>query len=147
MNDQGINKIYYIKKSKCSYVLSPLPGVVINLAAYLSESLNELEFEVDSFTKSEIPQTSDAGLHYNSKAGFVVSGITPGIDTVLKTLAAEPHIFVYADNEEQHFLMGTASVKPKFMYKQVHNNPPNSAKNYKVALSLESTHGFIFCTI
>lgn len=147
MNDQGINKIYYIKKSSCTYGLKPLSGTVVNLATYLTESLTELEFEVDSFIKSDTPENSDAGLFYNSNAGFTVSGITPAIDAILKTLASEPHIFVFADNEGQYFLMGTTNYKPRFTYQQSNNNPPNSAKNYKVSISLKSTHGFIFCTI
>jgi hypothetical protein len=147
MNDQGINKIYSIKKSSCNYGLIPLPGTVVNLATYLTGSLSELEFEVDSFTKSETTENSDSGLLYNSNAGFTVSGITPAIDAVLKTLAGEPHLFVFADNEGQHFLMGTNNFKPMFTYQQLNNNPPNTAKNYKVSISLKSTHGFIFCTI
>lgn len=147
MNEQGINKIYYIPKSKCSYGLKPMPGTTVNLASYLSGSLTELDFEVDSFTKSDKPENSNAGLFFNSNVGFTVSGITPGIDAVLRTLAAEPHIFVFADNEGQHFFMGTTIFNAKFLYDQAHNNPPNSAKNYKVGITLKSTHGFIFCTI
>lgn len=147
MNDQGINKIYYIKKSKCSYGLSPLPGSVINLSAYLSDSLTELEFEPESFTKSDVSEKQNSGLIYTSNAAFVVSGITTAIDTVIRTLAAEPHIFVFGDNEGQYFLMGTATFKPVVSYRQENNNPPNSAKNYKVSITLKSTHGFIFCTI
>ena len=147
MNDQGINKIYYIEKSKCSYGGQPVPGSVINLLSYLTGSLTELEFEVDSFTKTDTPEITAAGLHYNSNAGFTVSGITPTIDAVLRTLAAVPHVFVFADNEGQHFLMGTNTYKPIFTYQQSNNNPPNPAKNYKVSISLKSTHGFVFCTL
>lgn len=147
MNDSGIFKIYFIKQNKCSFRQLPAPGTTIDLTGYLSDSLTGLEFEPDSFSKDETTETTPAGIIFNSVAGFTISGINPENDSLVKTLTTQPHIFIFADVEGQYLMMGTASYKPRFSYKQVNNNPPNPAKNYRVTVSLQSPHGFIFCTI
>lgn len=147
MNDPGINGIYFIKQTECSFKRPTSINKIIHLPDYISGVLTELEFEPDTFILEDKPERTRSGVHYNTIVSFTISGVTPTKDALLKTLEREPHIFVFSDNENQHHLMGTAEVRTRLGYKKTEINPPNSAKNYKVTITLESTHGLIFCTI
>jgi hypothetical protein len=147
MNDPGIIRIYYLKKSQASLPVYFFPGTVIDISGYFSGDLSELDFEPGTVNITQETVETTAGKHTNTNVTFVVSGITPAIHEILSALANEPHIFILEDIEGQFQLCGTNSYRAKFNYKLNHNTPPQSVKSYTASIDWISMQGLIFCTI
>jgi hypothetical protein len=147
MNDPGIIRIYFIKKSQAALPVYFFPGTVIDISGYLSGELSELDFEPGSVNMTQETEETPAGKRIITHVSFVVSGITPAIHEILSGLAAEPHIFILEDIEGQYQLCGTSSYRAKFNYKLNHNTPPQSVKNYTATIDWISVQGLVFCTI
>ncbi len=147
MNDPGIVRIYFIKKSQTALPVYFFPGLLINISGYLSGELTELGFEPGSVNISQETEDTPAGKRIITHVSFVVSGITPAIHEILSALAAEPHIFILEDMEGQFQLCGTSTYRAKFNYRLNHNTPPRSVKSYTANIDWISTQGLIFCSV
>ncbi len=147
MNDPGIIRIYFIKKSQAALPVYFYPGEVVDISGYLQGELTQLDFEPGSVNITQETEETPAGKRIVTQVSFVVSGISPVIHEILSGLAAEPHIFILEDIEGQFQLCGTNSYRAKFNYKLNHNTPPHSVKSYTANIDWISMQGLVFCSI
>jgi hypothetical protein len=147
MNDPGIIRIYFIKKSQAALPVYFFPGEVVDISGYLSGELRELDIEPGSVNMTQETEETPAGKRIVTQVSFVVSGISPVIHEIISGLTAEPHIFILEDMEGQFQLCGTNSYRAKFNYKLNHNTPPQSVKSYTATIDWISMQGLVFCSI
>jgi hypothetical protein len=147
MNDPGIIKIYYLKKSQAALPVYFFPGEVVDISGYLQGELTQLDFEPGSVNITQETEDTPAGKRMMTHVSFVVSGITPAIHEILSALTAEPHIFILEDIEGQFQLCGSNSYRAKFNYRLNHNTPPQSVKSYTATIDWISMQGLVFCSI
>ena len=147
MNNPGIVRIYFIKKSQAALPVYFYPGEVTDISGYLSGELTALGFEPGSVNITQETEDTPAGKRIITHVSFVVSGITPAIHEILSALAAEPHIFILEDMEWQFQLCGTNAYRAKFNYRLNHNTPPQSVKSYTATIDWISLQGLVFCSV
>ena len=147
MNDPGIIRIYFIKKSQAALPVYFFPGEVADISGGLSGELTALDFEPGTVNMTQETEETPAGKQIVTHVSFVVSGINPSIHEILSGLAAEPHVFILEDMEGQYQLCGTNTYRAKFNYKLNHNTPPKSVKSYTATIDWISLQGLVFCSV